>query len=132
MNQDQVIEDLKKIIDRRVRNLGSSEPTLITAKYSDETHLIVQIPTKNHDASVSEEEKILLDQQYIQEAKDVIGRVVKIQFKEPRPMEEFEEELQNRATLVDELAARIATSQNEFYIESQSIVDSYENVFLDK
>ena len=47
VDRDQVIDDLKVIIDGRVRALGSSEPTLITANYSGETHLIVQIPTPN-------------------------------------------------------------------------------------
>ena len=46
----QVIEDMKTILDGRVRRIGTTEPTLNTAQYGDETHIIVQIPKPNECA----------------------------------------------------------------------------------
>lgn len=42
-----VTEGLKSIIEKRVNSLGTAEPTISTAKYGDESHIIVQIPTQS-------------------------------------------------------------------------------------
>ncbi len=90
----QVIEDMKTILDGRVRRVGTTEPTLNTAQYGNETHIVVQIPTPSQNDHLSPEERQKKDQAFIEEAKSVIGQVIKIQFKEPRPESEFNEILQ--------------------------------------
>jgi len=80
---------MKTILDGRVRRIGTTEPSLNTAYYGDETHIIVQIPTPSSHTKLEASEREQKDAEFISEAKRVIGQVVKIQFKEPRPTEEF-------------------------------------------
>lgn len=87
---------MKTILDGRVRRIGTTEPTLNTAMYGDETHIIVQIPTPSSHDKLEAQERAVKDAEFIQEAKAVIGQVVKIQFKETRPNAEFEALLQKR------------------------------------
>lgn len=87
----QILEDMKTILDGRVRRIGTTEPTLNNAYYGDETHIIVQVPTPSSHDKLDPEERLKKDAEFIQEAKAVIGQVVKIQFKEPRPESEFNE-----------------------------------------
>jgi hypothetical protein len=87
---------MKTILDGRVRRIGTTEPTLNTAFYGDETHIIVQIPTPSSHDKLGTEERQKKDAQFIAEAKTVIGQVIKIQFKEPRPENEFNDLLKKR------------------------------------
>lgn len=128
----QVIEDMKTILDGRVRRIGTTEPTLNTAQYGDETHIIVQIPTPSEFSHLPADERAKKDADFIREAKEVIGQVVKIQFREIRPEDEFN-------TLLSKRGEVVATIQNDFKNKTipfdsfaQRITDSYENVFYFK
>ena len=74
--EEQVIEWLKSIIDKRVETLNINDSVITSANYAGEQHIIVQIPMKwNNDLENNEN---------IQKAKDAIWKVVKIEFKELR------------------------------------------------
>lgn len=125
----QIIEDMKTILDGRVRRIGTTEPSLNTAYYGDETHIVVQIPTPSSHDKLSPEERKKKDEEFISEAKRVIGQVVKIQFKEPRPTEEFNTLLAQRWKIVDAITTSFNTKTIPFDAWAQKIADSYENVF---
>lgn len=83
-NEQNIIEWLKSIIDSRVVDgLKLSEPTIQTIKYGSENHIIVQIPTKDY-SSLSEAERNKKKSEDIKTAKDVIGKVVKLEFREEK------------------------------------------------
>lgn len=128
----QVIEDMKTILDGRVRRIGTTEPTLNTAQYGDETHIIVQIPTPSEFDKLSPAERTKRDAAFIQEAKAVIGQVIKIQFKEPRPEEEFQTLLKARGSIVAAIEKEFNKKENPFDAFSQKMADTYENVFYFK
>jgi protein-export membrane protein SecD len=125
----QIIEDMKTILDGRVRRIGTTEPTLNTAQYGEETHIVVQIPTPSSHDKLGEEERKQKDSEFIREAKSVIGQVIKIQFKEPRPTNEFDALMKKRG----EVVTAIETSFRERTIPidawGQKMGDNYENVF---
>lgn len=125
----QVIEDMKTILDGRVRRVGTTEPTLNTAQYGDETHIIVQIPTPSENDHLSSTERQKKDEQFINEAKAVIGQVIKIQFKEPRPADEFQEILKKRDTIINAIDKSYQSKTNSFDVWAQKMADEYENVF---
>jgi protein-export membrane protein SecD len=125
----QIIEDMKTILDGRVRRIGTTEPTLNTAFYGDETHIIVQIPTPNGHDKLDPIERQRKDTEFISEAKAVIGQVVKIQFREPRPETEFQDLLKKRKNVVDAINTSFTSKTIPFDAWSQKIADSYENVF---
>jgi preprotein translocase subunit SecD len=68
-----IIEGLKSIVEKRVNSLGTAEPTIQTASYGGEEHIIVQIPTQNFDGeTLTAEEKKVKNDEYIAKAKDTI------------------------------------------------------------
>ncbi len=125
----QIIEDMKTILDGRVRRIGTTEPSLNTAYYGDETHIIVQIPTPNSHSKLAANEREKKDAEFITEAKRVIGQVIKIQFKEPRPGEEFNTLLSKRWDIVNAITASFDAKTIPFDAWGQKIADTYENVF---
>jgi|GEM_PF-1196532 len=125
----QIIEDMKTILDGRVRRIGTTEPTLNTAFYGDETHIIVQIPTPNSHDKLDPVERQRKDAEFIAEAKAVIGQVIKIQFKEPRPENEFQDLLKKRKSVIDAVSSSFAGKTIPFDAWSQKVADNYENVF---
>lgn len=124
----QILEDMKTILDGRVRRVGTTEPTLNTAYYGDETHIIVQIPTPSENDRLSPVERQKKDEQFIAEAKEVIGQVVKIQFKEPRPENEFQEILKKRGSIMASIE-REFNKHDPFDSFAGKMADTYENVF---
>lgn len=124
----QILEDMKTILDGRVRRVGTTEPTLNTAYYGDETHIIVQIPTPSENDRLSPVERQKKDEQFIVEAKEVIGQVVKIQFKEPRPENEFQEILKKRGSIMASIE-REFNKHDPFDSFAGKMADTYENVF---
>ena len=120
---------MKTILDSRVRRIGTTEPTLNTAFYGDETHIIVQIPTPSENDHLSATDRQKKDQDFIIEAKSVIGQVIKIQFKEPRPENEFQEILKNRGSIVTAMEKDFLGKTTPFDVWAQKMADSYENVF---
>ncbi len=125
----QILEDMKTILDGRVRRIGTTEPSLNTAYYGDETHIIVQIPTPSSHDKLWPDERAQKDEEFISEAKRVIGQVVKIQFKEPRPTEEFNALLAKRWDIVNAITASFNAKTIPFDAWGQKIADTYENVF---
>jgi protein-export membrane protein SecD len=84
INERDIVEGIKSVIDRRViEGLKLSEPTIQTAQYGKEMHIIVQIPTQDY-GNVSEEEKIRRNREDVTRAKDVIGKVVQLEFREQK------------------------------------------------
>jgi protein-export membrane protein SecD len=84
-NERDVTEGLKSIVEKRVNSLGTAEPTISTAKYGDESHIIVQIPTQSFNGEGLSEEQIReKNAEYIARAKDTIGKVVRLEFKEKK------------------------------------------------
>ncbi|MBS9783842.1 protein translocase subunit SecD [Candidatus Gracilibacteria bacterium] len=83
-NEATIVEGLKRIIDKRVNSLGLAEPTIQTMKYGQDTHLIVQIPTKDYK-DLSDEARALQQKKDIQNAKETIGKLIKLEFKEFKP-----------------------------------------------
>jgi protein-export membrane protein SecD len=80
-----VTEGLKSIVEKRVNSLGTAEPTITSAKYGDESHIIVQIPTQSFKGeNLSEEGERARNEQYINDAKNTIGKVVRLEFKEKK------------------------------------------------
>ncbi len=125
----QVTEDMKTILDGRVRRIGTTEPTLNTANYGNETHIVVQIPTPSENDHLSPTERQKKDEDFITEAKSVIGQVIKIQFKEPRPDSEFQEILKKRETVTMAIEKDFLSKIIPFDAWSQKMADTYENTF---
>lgn len=75
--EKEIIEWLKKIVDRRIETLNISDSVITTASYASEKHIIVQIPLKWNDS--------LENSENIAKAKAAIWKVVKIEFKERNP-----------------------------------------------
>lgn len=83
VNKKTVIEGLKSIIEKRVNSVGTAEPTIQEATYGNEEHIIVQIPTMNFEGqNLSKEEQERQNAEFIGRAKDTIGKVVSLEFKE--------------------------------------------------
>lgn len=84
INESNIVEGIKSVIDRRViEGLKLSEPTIQTAQYGKEQHIIVQIPTQDY-GDISEEEKIRKNREDVARAKEVIGKVVQLEFREQK------------------------------------------------
>ena len=66
-----------------MNSLGLAEPTIQTARYGKEAHIIVQIPTQDY-GNISEEEKKEKSEADIAKAKSTIGKVVKLEFREQK------------------------------------------------
>lgn len=75
--ENEIIEWLKSIIDKRVNSLNINDSVILTANYGWEKHIIVQIPLKWNTA--------LEDKDNIKKAKEAIWKVVRIKFKERNP-----------------------------------------------
>jgi len=74
--QKNIIEGLKRIIDKRIESLDINDSVITSADYAWEQHIIVQIPLKGKN---SEDDKL-----NIERAKKAIWKVTKIVFKERR------------------------------------------------
>ncbi len=125
-NEFVVVEGLKKIIDDRVGSLGLAEPNIQTLKYGAETHIIVQIPTESY-ADLTPEEREKKQQQDIQKAKDVIGKVVNLEFREWRT-NTTDAEYAERLTLAENAAKDIAIL--DFSVLSQKYHFPNDHIFV--
>lgn len=124
-NKQIVVEGLKKIIDNRVSSLGLTEPTIQSLRYGDDTHLIVQIPTESY-AELSDAERVKRQKQDIENAKEVIGKVVQLEFKELREGKPTNEEYENRRAIVARAKEDIATMDIRAF--SHKYQSNYEGV----
>ncbi len=115
--QTSIIEGLKSIIDKRIQTLNINDSQITSASYGNEEHIIVQIPLKGTNSTENKEN--------IKRAKDAIGRVVKIEFKEKRD-KVTEADIQARLALAKEALKEAKNSS--FSLTSNKFKDNYENI----
>lgn len=109
-----------------MNSLGLAEPTIQTANYGGDTHIIVQIPTKDY-GDISEEEKEKKSREDTLAAKDTIGKVVKLEFKEEKKQITEEDKLERRA-LAETVVRELTTTP--FATVGAKYRDQYENVMF--
>jgi len=126
-NETSTVEWLKSIVEKRVNSLGTAEPTILTAKYGNEQHIVVQIPSQNFNwEKLSEEEQSAKNNEYIQKAKDTIGKVVRLEFKEQKT-EITDADKKERKDIADKIKADL-TWDIDFATIGNKYKDSYENI----
>lgn len=83
--KNQIITGVRSVLEKRVNNIGVSEPTIYESNVGNETHMIVEL------AGVD-----------IEQAKAVVGKVIQLEFKEenPNPGNLEEENMQKKAQTV--------------------------------
>ncbi len=118
-NEKNIVEWLKSIIDKRVEVLKINDSQITSANYGGDEHIIVQIPLKwgNKDEN----------QKNIQRAKEAIGKVVKIEFRELRT-KITEEDKKERKDIANKLLQEAKNNKYDFNVVSSKFKDSYENV----
>jgi protein-export membrane protein SecD len=125
-NEKDVTEGLKSIIEKRVNSLGTAEPTISTAKYGEESHIIVQIPTQSfEEENLSEAELREKNNEYIKNAKETIGKVVRLEFKEEKT-EVTADDLAER-TAIAKAALEEAKKGGEFASIAKKYSQNHEN-----
>ena len=125
INEASIIDSLKGIIDKRVRSLGLEEPTIQTASYGPgESHLIVQIPVRDY-GNISDEEKRVKNSEDITRAKDTIGKVVQLEFREAK-VETTEADKKIRRDIAEKALTESKTTP--FATVGTKYRDQYENV----
>lgn len=123
-----IIEGLKSIVEKRVNSLGTAEPTIQTASYGGEEHIIVQIPTQNFDGeTMSDEEKKAKNDEYIAKAKETIGKVVRLEFKEQKTIVS-DADKKERADIATKLLAEVQEGKYPFSTIANKYKDQYENI----
>lgn len=115
-----IIEGLKSIIDKRVQQLGIYDSTISSANYWGEAHIIVQIPLKGSNLKE--------DQENIEKAKEAIGKVMRIEFKEKRE-EVTEKDFEERKQIAQNLLKDIQIGKYDASMIFKKYHDSYENVW---
>lgn len=115
--ESSIIEGLKAIIDKRIQVLNINDSQITSATYGNEEHIIVQIPLKWTNSDENKEN--------IKRAKEAIGRVVKIEFKEKRD-KITEDDIKARLILADEALKELKTSS--FFLTANKFKDNYENI----
>ena len=123
-SEQNIIEGIKSVIDKRVNSLGLAEPTIQTAKYGDESHIIVQIPTRDY-GNVSESEKRKKSVEDTEKAKATIGKVVQLEFREAKT-NITDSDREERKELADKAWNEMSTTP--FATIGQKYRDQYENV----
>lgn len=126
-NEQTVVEGLKGIIDKRVASLGLTEPNIQAAQYGGESHIIVQIPTVDY-GNISEKEKQARMQSDIVKAKETIGKVVQLEFREKKKSVSEEDKLARKA-LADWALAEVK-KWTPFATVAGKYRDQYENVTI--
>lgn len=114
-----ILEGLKSIIDKRVEALNINDSIITTATYGNDKHIIVQIPLKSENREENNTN--------ILRAKEAIGRVMKIEFKEQRTSVTPEDK-EERKNIAEKLLSEAQSSKYSFPVTSSKYKDSYENV----
>lgn len=113
--ENQIIEWLKSIVDKRVESLKINDSVISSASYWDERHIIVQIPLKwNSD-----------NEDNIKKAKEAIWKVVKIKFKELN-LDINEEDIKARKEISERALEEIKNSEYDFWVTAKKYRDSTE------
>lgn len=126
-NEKNVVEGLKSIVEKRVNSLGTAEPTIQTASYGGEQHIVVQIPTQNFgNEDLTEDQKKAKNAEYIAKAKETIGKVVRLEFKEMKTVITDADRAERKT--IAETAAKEAATAKDFSVIGKKYRDGYENV----
>lgn len=115
-NEKEVLESLKRIIDKRIQTLQINDSVITTASYWWEKHIIVQIPLKWKNP---EEDKL-----NIARAKEAIWKVTKILFKERRISVE-ESDIAERKEIVVKALSELKSSEYNFSVTAAKTKDNY-------
>ncbi len=127
-NENNIIDWLKSIVEKRVNSLWTAEPTIMTANYGKEAHIIVQIPTSNFEwKNLTTEEITQKNEEYIKKAKDTIGKIVRLEFKEKK-VEITDQDKKDRKDIVNKVLKDIKSKEYEFETVANKYKDQYENV----
>lgn len=128
VNKKIVVEGLKSIIEKRVNSLGTAEPTIQEASYGNEEHIIVQVPTMTFEGqNLSKEEQEKQNQDYIQKAKDTIGKVVRLEFKEAKT-NITDADKAERKSIADAALTEVKAGTFDFRTIATKYKDQSENV----
>ncbi len=127
-NENNVVEWLKAIVEKRVNSLWTAEPTILSASYWNESHIIVQIPSSNFEGENLTQEQIReKNNEYIQKAKDTIGKVVRLEFKEMKT-KITDEDKKERRDIAEKIKTDLSKWDMDFKTVSSKYKDQYENV----
>ncbi|EKE27626.1 MAG: hypothetical protein ACD_3C00184G0002 [uncultured bacterium (gcode 4)] len=127
-NEGTIVEWLKSIIEKRVNSLGTAEPTIFTAKYWNESHIIVQIPSSNFEGqNLTKAQISQKNNEYIAKAKETIGKVVRLEFKE-RKVEITEADKTERKQIAENIKKDIDSMEFDFNTVANKYKDQFENV----
>lgn len=122
--EQNIVEGIKSVIDKRVNSLGLAEPTIQTAKYGSDNHIIVQIPTQAH-TDLSDAERKTRNSEDIKKAKETIGKVVQLEFREEKKGVTEADKVERRA-IAENAAKELKTTP--FSTVGQKYRDQYENI----
>ncbi len=125
-NEQSITEGLKSIIDKRVQSLGLTEPSIQSASYGWESHIIVQIPTYDY-WNISDVEKQKRTREDTQKAKETIWKVVQLEFRELKT-EVTETDKLDRKLLADKILAELDTTP--FDTVGTKFRDQYDNIIF--
>lgn len=114
-----ILEWLKSIIDKRVESLKINDSVITTASYAWEEHIIVQIPLKGNSSFENNAN--------IKRAKEAIGKVVQIEFKELRG-EITQEDIEERFNIAKVILEEVKKEWNDFWVSAQKFEITKENV----
>lgn len=130
-NESSVIEWLKSIVEKRVNSLGKAEPTIMASKYWNEAHIVVQIPTANYEwLNLTSEQKKIKNEEDIAKAKETIGKVVRLEFKEQKT-EITDEDLLERQKIAQDVFNEIKNWM-DFEVVANKYSEKYENIVFSK
>ena len=127
VSHDDILEGLKGVVEKRVNSIGTAEPTIFTSTYGKEKHIIVQIPTQAIDPRLSADERSVKNREFIQKAKDTVGKVVRLEFKEEKTQVTDADRAQRRA-IADAFATEVKDSLDAFATVATKFQDQHENV----
>jgi SecD/SecF fusion protein len=95
-DRESIIDGVLNVIEKRVNNLGISEPNIYTSTIGDETHIIVEI-AENTTFTEEDIEKYLNNKKAVEElnddekkhislekAKETVGKTIQLEFKEKK------------------------------------------------
>ena len=117
--ESDIIEGLKSIVDKRIESLNINDSVITSASYGGEQHIIVQIPLKWNST--------LENQKNIEAAKEAIGKVVKIEFRELR-WEISEADRLERKALAETILDEAKNSSYDFFVTANKYKISKENI----
>ncbi|MDQ7023691.1 MAG: hypothetical protein Q9M97_09450 [Candidatus Gracilibacteria bacterium] len=119
--EKQILEGLKSIIDKRIQKLQINDSIITTANYAGEQHIIVQIPLKGKNP---EEDKL-----NISRAKEAIGKVTKILFKERR-ISIIQADLDERKEIATKAFDELKKSKYDFSVTQAKFKDTYADTLI--